>query len=181
MVNTRVQIIIPVYNSGKYLRRCLDSLKAQTYDSWQAIIIDDASTDESVDILRDYSETDERFTVFRQEKTGGVAKARNLGLSKLSAEYTAFLDSDDFWEKDMLEVMLDKAEENSADIVQCRFIYDFEDNKTVLPKGTFSKVAMPSRLVRAVMMATPLEAIRLNSTPASGFSDSSSFSMEKRV
>ena len=139
MENPKVQIIIPVYNSGKFLRQCLDSLIAQTYKNWQAIIIDDASTDESVDILREYAEADERFLVFRQEKSGGVAKARNLGLSKLTAEYTAFLDSDDFWEKDMLEVMLERAESVSADIVQCRFIYDFEGGKTVVPVGAFPK------------------------------------------
>ena len=138
MNNYAVQIIIPVYNSGEYLHRCLDSLKAQTFDGWQAILIDDGSTDDSAEIIREYSEKDDRFCYMRQENSG-VSVARNTALSKLDAEYAAFLDSDDYWEPDMLELLCTKAKEHDADVVQCRYMYDYTSGKQEIPKGAFPK------------------------------------------
>jgi len=120
-----VQVVIPVYNSAKYIRRCLDSLVGQTYAEWNAIIIDDSSSDNSVEIIKEYQQKDNRITLYELEKNQGVSKARNFALEKLSEKYTAFLDSDDYWEKDMLEVMVNKAEEDEYDVVQCRFIVHF--------------------------------------------------------
>lgn len=139
MKSPKVQIIIPVYNAENYLQRCLDSLKAQTFTDWQAIIIDDASSDRSCDIIEEYSASDKRFQSVRLKANSGVSTARNVALSRLSAEYAAFLDADDYWESDMLSHMLEKAEGNASDIVQCRFIYDFPNGKQFLPKGAFSK------------------------------------------
>jgi len=139
MNNPKIQIIIPVYNASKYIRKCLDSVKNQTYESWEALLIDDASTDNSSDIIKEYTENDNRFKYIRQEKNSGAASARNKGLSMLTAEYVAFLDSDDYWENTMLEELLNHAEESSCDIVQCRFIYDFPGGKQILPTGAFPK------------------------------------------
>ncbi len=139
MDSPKVQIIIPVYNAEKYLRKCLDSLKAQTFTNWQAIIVDDASSDSSSDIIEEYCSADGRFVYIKLEANGGTAAARNVALSRLSSEYTAFLDADDYWESDMLLHMTEKAEKNSSDVVQCRFIYDFANGKQFLPKGAFSK------------------------------------------
>lgn len=132
-----VQVVIPVYNSAKYIRRCLDSLIAQTYSKWNAIIIDDSSSDNSVEIIKEYQQKDNRITLYALEKNQGVSKVRNFALDKLSEKYTAFLDSDDYWEKDMLEVLVNKAEEDEYDVVQCRFIYDYTGGRQVLPKGVF--------------------------------------------
>lgn len=139
MKEPQVQIVIPVYNAEKHLRRCLDSVKSQTYAKWQVIIVDDASSDESAEIIREYCSTDARFMCIKQNQNGGAAKARNAALPYLTSEYTAFLDADDYWEYGMLAYMIEKAITNASDIVQCRFIYDFPGGKQVLPKGAFSK------------------------------------------
>ncbi len=139
MSKPKVQVVIPVYNAAKYLRRCLDSLIAQTYPYWEAIVIDDASKDESAEIVKEYMEKDTRIVFFSLEKNQGVSNVRNFALEKLSGKYTAFLDSDDFWEKDMLDVMVSKAESEDIDVVQCRFFYDYPGGKQVLPKGAFDK------------------------------------------
>ena len=136
MINHAVQIVIPVYNSGKYLHRCLDSLKAQTFENWQAILIDDGSKDNSADIIKEYSLDDERFSYTRQENSG-VSATRNNALSRLDAEYTAFLDSDDYWEPDMLELLYTKAKESGADVVQCKYMYDYTNGKQEIPEGAF--------------------------------------------
>lgn len=134
-----VQIIIPVYNAENYLRTCLESVKAQTFTNWQAIIVDDASSDKSADIIQEYSSADERFVYIKQNWNKGAAAARNAALSQLSSQYTAFLDADDYWERDMLARLVEKAEKNASEVVQCRFIYDFQGGKQVLPRGAFSK------------------------------------------
>lgn len=136
--NSRVQIITPVYNSEKYLKRCLDSLKKQTYENFEVLLIDDCSTDNSEKIIREYSECDKRFVYIKLDKNSGAAAARNKGLELLGCDYTAFLDSDDYWEPDMLEVMLSKAKEHNCQVVQCRYMYDYPGGKTFVPKGAFS-------------------------------------------
>lgn len=134
-----VQIVIPVYNAENYLRACLESVKAQTFTSWQAIIVDDASSDGSADIIQEYSSADKRFAYIRKNRNEGAAAARNTALSQLSSQYTAFLDADDYWDRNMLAHLVEKAEKNASEVVQCRFIYDFQGGKQVLPKGAFSK------------------------------------------
>lgn len=134
-----VQIIIPVYNAEKYLRTCLDSVRAQTFEGWQALLIDDASSDRSMEIIEEYCSIDKRFKCIQQNTNKGASSARNRAISQLSAEYTAFLDSDDYWEDTMLECLMKKAKENGSDVVQCRFLYDYKGGKQVLPKGAFSQ------------------------------------------
>lgn len=137
MNSLKVQIVVPVYNAAKYLRECLDSIKEQTYTNWEAILVDDASKDNSSEIIKEYTEKDSRFIYVPLEKNGGVSRARNHALTLLDGDYTAFLDSDDYWERDMLSSMIAKATEKDFDVVQCRFIYDFPGGRRVLPKGAF--------------------------------------------
>lgn len=139
MKNYEIQIIVPVYNSVNTLERCLNSLKNQTYQNWQAILIDDASTDNSVEIIERYISEDERFVLLKQEKNMGVSHSRNEGLKHLDSKYVAFLDSDDFWEENMLEIMYGNAEKYKCDVVQCRYVYDFKNGKQILPAGAFKK------------------------------------------
>ena len=139
MNQPKVQIIIPMYNAEKYIERCFVSLKNQTYPNWEAIVIDDASTDNSKKIAMECIGSDARFKLIPLEKNCGVSNVRNIAISMLDEPYTAFLDSDDYWEPDMLEVMVKKAEEADFDVVQCRFIYDFPGGRKVLPGGAFRK------------------------------------------
>ena len=89
-----ISVIIPIYNAEKTLKRALDSVAAQTFGDWEALLINDGSTDGSERICREYCDTDPRFKLFSQENQG-VSVARNLGLEKASGEYITFLDSDD--------------------------------------------------------------------------------------
>lgn len=102
-----VSVIVPIYNSASTLRRCLESLVAQSFKDFELILVDDGSTDGSLRICREYADADPRIKVFSQAN-GGVSAARNLGLSNASGDYVAFCDSDDmvreFWLSSMMSV-----------------------------------------------------------------------------
>lgn len=100
-------------------------------------MVDDDSGDNSIEIIKEYQAKDNRISLYRFEENQGVSKVRNFALEKLSEKYTAFLDSDDYWEKDMLDVMVNTAEEKGYDVVQCRFIYDYPGGRQELPPGAF--------------------------------------------
>ena len=112
----KVSVIIPVYNVEQYLRECLDSVVNQTLKEIEIICVDDGSTDSSLEILKEYAEKDNRITVMKQTNLhAGVA--RNAGLAVARGEYLSFLDSDDWFELNMLEESYKKACEQNADIV----------------------------------------------------------------
>ena len=98
---TEFSIIVPVYNVENYLKRCLDSIKAQTYADYEVILIDDGSLDASGSTCDAYVEQDNRFKVIHKEN-GGLAAARNTGLAAAVGKYIVFLDSDDDLEKEAL-------------------------------------------------------------------------------
>lgn len=95
-------IIIPVYNVAPYLRECLDSILSQTFTDWEAICVDDGSTDGSEEILDEYKTKDSRFKVVHQENSG-VSAARNRALDEANGVWVLFLDADDLWSKYLLE------------------------------------------------------------------------------
>lgn len=97
-----ISVIIPVYNVAAYLRECLDSLVSQTLSDWEAVCVDDGSTDESGEILKEYAAKDGRIRLFHQSN-GGAAAARNRALKEAQGEYISFLDGDDIFHKDFLE------------------------------------------------------------------------------
>ena len=120
----KLSIIIPVYNVEKYLEECLDSVSKQTLKDIEIICIDDGSTDNSLNILKEYSKKDKRIKIISKEN-GGQASARNLGIREAKGEYIAFIDSDDFIEDTMFEELYNKAEENNLDIAMCKIaLYD---------------------------------------------------------
>ncbi|MBP5707779.1 MAG: glycosyltransferase family 2 protein [Alphaproteobacteria bacterium] len=116
MTKPKISIIIPVYNVEKYLRRCLDSVLNQTFQNWQAICINDGSTDKSGAILDKYAARDKRFVVVHK-KNGGVSRARNDGIKKASGEYIMFLDSDDCIHPQTMDIVYRLAKDNKSDIV----------------------------------------------------------------
>ena len=127
----KVSVIIPVYNVENYLRECLDSVVNQTLKEIEIICVDDGSTDKSLDTLLEYAKKDNRITVLKQENLhAGVA--RNAGLAVARGEYLSFLDSDDFFELNMLEEMYKKAKEDTSDIVVCNANVYAEGNLTPL-------------------------------------------------
>lgn len=139
MEDYMIQVIIPVYNSAATLERCFESLKSQTFTRWAAIVVDDASTDGSADIIKRFAVEDGRFSLIQCEKNGGPARARNRALAVLDAEYAAFLDADDVWEPNTLEELYSAARKHGADVVQCGFVYDLPNGERLYPKGAFEK------------------------------------------
>lgn len=112
----KVSVIIPVYNAQKYLRECLDSVANQTLENIEIICINDGSTDNSLSILDEYAQKDNRFIILSKEN-GGSAAARNVGLSKAKGEYIYFVDNDDMIEEDALEIYTKVADRDVLDVV----------------------------------------------------------------
>lgn len=114
-----VSIVIPVYNTGKYLKECVHSLQAQTFRDFEAIFVNDGSTDDSLKVLEELIKGDNRFKVFTQTNQGPSA-ARNAGIEIATAEWITFIDSDDAVSQSFIELMVEKAHETSTDIVCCQ-------------------------------------------------------------
>lgn len=122
MVNEKISVIIPVYNVEKYLKQCIESVLNQTYENLEIILIDDGTKDNSGIICDDYSKKDNRIKVVHQ-KNMGLSGARNTGLKIATGDYISFIDSDDFIDNKMFEVMILALKENNADIVECGTIF----------------------------------------------------------
>ena len=135
MSNIKVSVVIPVYNVENYLSECLDSVINQTLKDIEIICVNDGSTDNSLAILKEYAQKDERIKIITQQNQGG-AIARNNGLKKIIGEYVIFLDSDDVFDLTMLEKMYNRAVETSADVTVCDSRYFISDiNKTYKTYG----------------------------------------------
>lgn len=124
-----ISIIVPIYNAEKFLLRCLDSISNQTYERFEAILVDDGSTDKSKEICDSFVKKDKRFTYLYKENSG-VSSARNFGLENANGEYIGFCDADDWMEPDMLEKLLYSAMENDADVAVCSYTYDMNPSKS---------------------------------------------------
>lgn len=134
-----VSIIVPVYNSADYIGRCLDSIVAQTYENLEILIIDDGSKDSSFLICNRYAEQDKRIKVFKQ-KNAGAGPARNYGIKLSKGKYLAFVDSDDYIKKDMIEHLVSLSEENNADISVCGLIVLSEKESPVPSDNSTTKI-----------------------------------------
>lgn len=115
MNNELISIIVPIYNTEKYLHECLDSILNQSYTNFEVLLINDGSTDSSGTICQEYVERDSRFRYFEKDN-GGVASARNLGLERSEGTYITFIDSDDWVEFNYLEVLYTALKENDTDV-----------------------------------------------------------------
>ena len=115
MNNELISIIVPIYNTEKYLHECLDSIINQTYANFEVLLVNDGSTDSSGIICQEYVERDSRFRYFEKDN-GGVASARNLGLEHSEGTYITFIDSDDWVEQNYLDVLYTALKENDTDV-----------------------------------------------------------------
>lgn len=113
-----ISVIIPVYNSAKYLRQCINSILAQTFQDFELLLLDDGSTDASLEICKDYEKKDIRIRVFSHPNMG-VSKTREVGLRNASGQYIVFIDSDDQIKMDYLMVLYSSARDYAADVVCC--------------------------------------------------------------
>jgi len=120
-----ISVIVPVYKVEPYLRRCLDSILAQTYKNLEIILVDDGSPDNCGAICDEYAAKDDRIVVIHKEN-GGVSSARNVGLRTASGEWIGWVDSDDWIELDMFEYLLRQAQNTQADISICGRIEEYK-------------------------------------------------------
>ena len=116
---SKVSVVIPVYNVEKYIKKCVTSVLEQSFQEYELILVDDGSTDSSLDLLENFKQSyPEKVSVIVQQNKGASA-ARNKGIIESKSEYIMFVDSDDFLEKDTLELMYGNAMENNSDLVLC--------------------------------------------------------------
>jgi glycosyltransferase involved in cell wall biosynthesis len=127
-----LSIIVPVYNSEKYLCNCLDSIAEQSFRDFELILIDDGSADSSGTICDNYAMNDGRIKVIHKEN-GGASSARNCGIQSASGKYISFVDSDDWLNREMYSVMFAEMQKDDYDIVICGFVMHLEDGENEYP------------------------------------------------
>ena len=152
----KLSIIIPIYNMEAYLKRCLDSVKAaveKLSDVVEVLLINDGSTDSSKKIALEYCEVCEYMHLYNKTN-GGLSDVKNYGLERASGEYIIFLDSDDYIDPRMYELMLTKAAEEKADVVVCdiQLTYDDTSKNTVFPCAIKSREGVFAQVIDMTMM-----------------------------
>ena len=134
-----ISVIVPVYNVEEYLDNCIKSISSQTYANIEILVIDDGSTDDSSLKCDQWAKKDKRIRVIHK-LNGGLADARNVGIEMANGEYLLFVDSDDYIERNMCEIMIKAMESSQADIVISGFCWEYVSNTIVqsisLPHGS---------------------------------------------
>ena len=110
-----ISVIVPVYNVEDYLEECINSILSQTYTNLEILIVNDGSTDNSLEILQKFSQKDSRISVFTKEN-GGLSSARNYAIDRANGKYFTFIDSDDYIEENYIEYLMESLIDNEADI-----------------------------------------------------------------
>ena len=131
---SKLSIIVPVYNMERYIEKCLESLVKQTLQDLEIIVVNDGSQDKSEEIIEKYVKQYPTKIKYYEKENGGLSSARNYGLENATGEYVAFLDSDDYVEKNMYEEMYKTAKKENSDMVECDFIWEWRYGKKVFDK-----------------------------------------------
>ncbi|PML38973.1 hypothetical protein BCT78_04610 [Vibrio breoganii] len=145
-ISPLISVVVPIYNMEHYISQCLDSFLKQTYRNLEIILVDDGSTDNTLDLLKKFAFIDDRFNVFSIPNKG-VSNARNFGIAKCNGDYISFVDPDDWLEPHFYELMLSSAVKNNSDIVKCGIKFC---NESGVVKTRYSKD----------QKITPLDAVR---------------------
>lgn len=116
-----ISIVVPMYNAKNSIKRCLDSIVNQTYSNIEVIVVDDGSNDDSYNICREEFQENKKVHLYHKEN-GGVSSARNYGITKCHGQYIAFVDPDDYIEKDMYQKLYNSIQKNKSDIAMCGYI-----------------------------------------------------------
>jgi glycosyltransferase involved in cell wall biosynthesis len=132
MTNPKLSIIIPVYNVEHFLPETIKSIQCQHYTDYEVILVDDGSKDNSLNVCRELASKDERINVYHKDNSG-VSDTRNVGLGKAIGDYVYFMDSDDLLHPQFIEIMMNCAEKNDADLVCCEYT-------TFIKKPMFPKI-----------------------------------------
>lgn len=122
-----VSIIIPTFNVEKYIKKCINSVLEQTYKSFEIILVDDCSTDRTLEIISSYS--DPRIKVFINKENKGPSYSRNRAIEKAKGDWIAFLDGDDWWDSNRLEILIKVANDSSADMISDDIFFTYSENQ----------------------------------------------------
>jgi glycosyltransferase involved in cell wall biosynthesis len=144
-----ISVIVPVYNSEKYLEYCINSILSQTFKYFECLLIDDCSTDNSLKICNNFRNKDNRVKVYHKLHNEGTAQARKTGIFYAIAEYVIFIDNDDWIESIMLEELYTKIRAANLDMVCCDFI--FEENENAVYKRQDIKDRTNIELIKKVI------------------------------
>lgn len=149
MGKTKISVIVPVFNAEKYLRKCIESVKQQTHENWELVLVDDGSTDESRIIVDAAAKDDERIVAVHQ-KNAGPGIARNRGIEKVTGDFVVFLDSDDYIDQEYFRLLDEMAEGNDVIFID---VMQVDINGKVLKEEKMSehKLWSKDRLLRSQM------------------------------
>ena len=136
---SKISIIIPMYNAKEYIARCLESVINQSFNDIEIIIVNDGSTDKSLEICRKYAEVDERIVILNKENNG-VYVARNQGMNVATGEYVMFVDSDDWIDENMCQDLYKRISECHADICFCNNIKEYGNRSEYIDFGCLKDV-----------------------------------------
>lgn len=153
MAKELVSVIIPCYNGAQYIAQCLESVRSQTYQYWEILVVDDCSVDNSFEIIQGYANQDHRIKYFKtQSPSGSPTLPRNIGIENASGRFIAFLDSDDVWLPTKLEEQIKLFEDDRVAIAYCNYEKIDEegirnDRKVIAPSSTSYKEILKENVI----------------------------------
>ena len=151
----KVSVIVPNYNTEKYIDRCIESLVNQTYKNIEIIIVDDASKDNSIQVIKKYQKKYENILLIELENNKGVSNARNIGIKRATGKYIMFSDSDDWYEVNAVEKLITKAQEENSDFVTANYYINKKDQKVKVDTSNyFSKEKIKKEEIISYMTLT---------------------------
>lgn len=152
MENIKISVIIPVYNTEKYLKRCLESIISQDFIDIEVIVVNDCSIDNSLNIIKVLMNRDNRIKLINKQKNEGLSAARNSGIKIAKGEYILHIDSDDWIEKNYFLEVYEYAKNHNADIVITDFYKDFDNGKLIYVKDQEENIGKEETLKNIFLM-----------------------------
>ncbi len=158
-----VSVIMPAYNASAHIGQAIESVASQTYDSWELVIVDDASSDDTLGVAEKAAAGDERVTIVSAERNEGAARSRNRAIRRSRGSYIAFLDSDDYWEPGKLSMQMLPLEARLTHICCCSYYLSFERGGKQTARSVFhvpERVSYSDLLKRNLFSCSTLVASR---------------------
>ena len=151
IMNKKISVIVPVYNTSKYLKKCLDSLVNQTYSNMEIIVVDDGSTDNSGEICDSYATEYPSKIIVVHTENHGLSSARNTGLNYAQGDYIGFVDSDDWVANDMFEILLNNLLKTQSDLSVCGLKYAYDVDECTGKRENISVVYKQDEIFEQIM------------------------------
>ncbi len=161
MTNPKISVIVPIYNVELYLEKCVNSIVNQTYKNIEIILVDDGSSDSSGRISDELSLSDNRIKVVHK-KNGGLSDARNTGISISTGDLLCFIDSDDYIENDMIELLYKNLINFNADISVCSYIMEYKNKNVIIANGNEIKVYNKEEALKNSLLVNDIGMISCN-------------------